>query len=80
MSNLPDRSEVYLYIKSHPNTTVGSLIDGIRPNSTTYERYHLKIYVNQHLQRLKRDNKIYGTVNEDNHRQYFWSATTDGCY
>ena len=75
MSDLPTRSEIYRFIKSHPNTTVGSLIDGIRPKSTGYERYHLKIYVNQHIQRLKRDKKIIGTVNPNDLRQYFWSAT-----
>lgn len=75
MSNLPDRSEIYRFIKTHPNSTVSDLINGIRPTSKGYEFYHLKIYVNQHLQRLKRDKKIIGTVNPNDLRQYFWSAT-----
>lgn len=54
----PDRSEIYEYVRTHPDTDVRRIVEDLYPNATPYETRYMKNRIVQHLSNLRKQGMI----------------------
>ena len=70
----PDRSEIYEYVRTHPDTDVRRITEDLFPGATPYETRYMKIRIAHHLTNLRKERRITVSVQGRKGHVNFWRA------
>ena len=70
----PDRSEIYEYVRAHPDTDVRRIVEDLFPDATPYETRYMKIRIAHHLTNLRKEGGITISVQGRSGHVNFWRA------
>ena len=70
----PDRSEIYEYVRTHPDTDVRRITEDLFPVATPYETRYMKIRIAHHLTNLRKEGRITVSVQGRKGHVNFWRA------
>lgn len=70
----PDRSEIYEYVRTHPDTDVRRIVEDLFPGATPYETRYMKTRIGQHLSNLHKQGRIIGEYAPGSRHMKLWRA------